>query len=211
MFLSIILAFHGIRRPAQGDGTPRQALPLPPSWPDHSASIGTKAAGLYRAALALDTSTRRGRRWVMGRPGSATRCDATLSHLNTLTRKWRLHRLAPSIPSVICATKHQMMNIRNCAFEALGRIGKHRPEVCGALCNGLLDRYCRARQHAAWALARLRCKGSEADLRSALKIEPVRAVCEAIESCPSHLEDLPPSRSYGALDLAWLTTGSMTS
>ena len=82
-------------------------------------------------------------------------------------------RIEESLDDIVKATKHDFGSVRNCATEALGKMGIGSDPVVSALEDRLQDRYYRARYHAAWALGELKSAASLAKLDAAIKDEEV--------------------------------------
>ena len=80
---------------------------------------------------------------------------------------------AECVQRALAATRNPRGSVRNCALEALGKIGNPTPGVIQALEQGLNDSYYRARFHAVWALTQLRSTASLPKLTAALRLEQV--------------------------------------
>jgi hypothetical protein len=85
-------------------------------------------------------------------------------------------RIKESLDGILKATRHRQSSVRNCACEALGKIGIADASVTAALERALGDGYYRTRFHAAWALGAIRSVASIPILNGAIKIEQVRDV-----------------------------------
>ncbi|MBM3878535.1 MAG: NACHT domain-containing protein [Verrucomicrobia bacterium] len=85
----------------------------------------------------------------------------------------RLEFTQACLQRVLAATRHPRASVRNCAVEALGKLGQPSAEVIRALERGLEDSYYRTRFHAAWALAELGATSALPKLSAALRLEPV--------------------------------------
>lgn len=81
-----------------------------------------------------------------------------------------------SLQSILRAVRHPFSSVRNCATEALGKMGIRSPEVIEAIEDGLDDSYYRTRLHAAWSLGELGATASMPRLNAAIKVEEVRDV-----------------------------------
>ena len=87
------------------------------------------------------------------------------------------------VDTVIKATTHPHASVRNCAAEALGKIGDRSAGVESALEDRLQDGYYRTRYHAAWSLGELGLKDALPKLIEAIQAEEipdVRAKMEAV-------------------------------
>ena len=80
--------------------------------------------------------------------------------------------------------------MRNCAAEALGKIGVVTAEVIAALERTLTDTYYRTRLHAAWSLAELESTISTPKLLAAIKVEEVRDVRQEMVRASERLAGL---------------------
>jgi predicted NACHT family NTPase len=87
-------------------------------------------------------------------------------------------QIEESIPYIIEACGHPTNSVRNCACEALGKIGVQSSKVVKTLEEGLTDRYYRTRFHAAWSLGELKSTTSISKLSDAIKVEEVVDVRE---------------------------------
>jgi predicted NACHT family NTPase len=95
-----------------------------------------------------------------------------------------------SLPHIIEACEHPRGSIRNCASEALGKIGVNSLRVVRALEERLTDGYYRARLHAAWSLGELGSTASIPKLSAAIKVEEVMDVREEMTRVRDFLEKL---------------------
>jgi hypothetical protein len=87
------------------------------------------------------------------------------------------------------AASHQS-SVRNCAYEALGKIGQRDEETIKILEKGLLDEDYRARYHAAWSLGELGSSTSISRLSEAIRNEEVRDVRAEMSRVREHLRGL---------------------
>ena len=111
--------------------------------------------------------------------------ESTLQELwngkNMFEFRKMLLEMGKSIDAVILATGNPLSSGRNCACEALGKIGVATPPVRDALVRCLSDKYYRARYHAAWSLGELKAVEAVPYLEAALREEEVRDVRQEME------------------------------
>lgn len=101
-----------------------------------------------------------------------------------------------SVSRLIEASRHPASSVRNCATEALGKIGLDGDDVISCLENALGDSYYRARFHAAWSLGELKSRRSLPALENALRTEDVRDVRqEMLRVRDGLLGKVPPTPS----------------
>lgn len=120
-------------------------------------------------------------RWPTDRMGR--RCYFVVWICGHLRRK-------ESVEGVLKATRHPHSSVRNCACEALGKLGVCTPEVVAALEQGLEDTYYRARLHAAWSLGELGAINALPSLRSAARDERVADVRTQMRSVEKALLEM---------------------
>jgi hypothetical protein len=85
-------------------------------------------------------------------------------------------RIQESLNGILKATGHRQGSVRNCACEALGKIGITNHNVTAALERALSDGYYRTRFHSVWALAEICSVASLPKLSAAIRVEEVRDV-----------------------------------
>jgi hypothetical protein len=95
--------------------------------------------------------------------------------------------LRARLDAVLRAIDHPFSSVRNCACEALGKIGDVTPPVVHALEKTLSDRYYRARYHAAWSSAELGVTQMLPALVAAARREEVREVRDELSRAIEHL------------------------
>jgi hypothetical protein len=82
-------------------------------------------------------------------------------------------RIPESVNGLISACHHPQSSVRNCASEALGKVGCDLVAVTDCLETALSDNYYRTRFHAAWSLSELRSVRSLLRLAAAIRAEEV--------------------------------------
>jgi hypothetical protein len=98
-----------------------------------------------------------------------------------------------SIPNLVKASRHPHASVRNCACEALGKIGSHDETVAEALEERLGDGYFRARVHAASALRRIGSIRSIGVLKQRAALDEVKDVQQHLLSMAEQLAKLAAS------------------
>jgi hypothetical protein len=98
--------------------------------------------------------------------------------------------LRARLDAVLRAIDHPFSSVRNCACEALGKIGEIPPAVEHALQKALSDRYYRARYHAAWSSAELGLTRMVPALLAAVRREEVREVRDELSRAIEHLKSV---------------------
>jgi len=74
---------------------------------------------------------------------------------------------------IAAACGHSLSSVRNCATEALGKLGIVDADVQSTLIRSLADRYYRTRFHAAWSLGELKVVDALPELERAIRGEDV--------------------------------------
>lgn len=98
--------------------------------------------------------------------------------------------LQARLSGVLRAIDHPFSSVRNCACEALGKIGVVTPDVEHALEKTLSDRYYRARYHAAWSSAELTLTRMVPAPVAAARREEVREVRDDLSRAIEHLKSV---------------------
>jgi hypothetical protein len=98
-------------------------------------------------------------------------------------------KIAESLTAIVRATEHEQGSVRNCAAEALGKMGRPTEGVRRALEDLLGDSYYRTRYHAAWSLGELGLTDSLDRLIDAIEVETVHDVKEKMEEVRKALCD----------------------
>jgi hypothetical protein len=187
--------------PPQARQFSRQGEPVVAFLAEHlppGATLDNAIAGLRRALEATDREAARICQCDIvtvvkhENEGGRERCIAELLPLvdfvnDTLGRRvyflvWLCGHLKihEHLTDILKATDHPLSSVRNCASEALGKIGVSTDEVIKSLVKGLSDSYYRTRFHAAWSLGQIKATSVIDALAEAMRDEDVRDVREAM-------------------------------
>ena len=112
--------------------------------------------------------------------------------------------ISESVDRVIQATQHPHGSVRNCACEALAKLGNRSAGVIAAIEGSLKDNYYRVRYRAAWSIGYLELAASLPALDAAIRREEIRYVRDEMERVRTYLTpaDIRPLPAGGVPEQA---------